>query len=496
MYHSDSRFYLRSLPFVGAILGFLLVLYFFPDAMAAISDYLFNTDPEEDFSPNGWSLYALIVPLSIAGLSRFKVNWSFILALVLFPPILALSYWLWELLAWCMLGVWFAWMFIWRLDQNDNVSLIVLAITVILYAICRIFGSFGDGELLAIGDVVFVTILGGYMLVTSVIDTLYYDGDFKPSGISLLYILILCIALLCLSKLDNSSFAITSQKVEQATTVQKEINYCTATSGVNVRNAASSSATAVGKLKYGDAVEVLEAGSTFTKIAYNHSKGTTAWVSTKYLSPTKPAATATKKTASNNSAKTTSPTTSTKTTSSAASSKAADRRYEYVDLGLSVKWATCNVGARKPEDYGDFFAWGETKPKRDYYESNYSYTANPSTLPMSADAARVNWGGSWRMPTKAELNDLRTKCTWTWTTQNGVDGFLVKRNGNSIFLPAAGYYWNKDHLNVRACCIYWSSSIHPDDPNEANYLNYTKHNQNWVLGDDRFKGKPIRPVCP
>ena len=143
--------------------------------------------------------------------------------------------------------------------------------------------------------------------------------------------------------------------------------------------------------------------------------------------------------------------------------------YEYVDLGLSVKWATCNVGASQPEEYGDYFAWGEVEPK-DYYDwstykwcngtentqtkyctnSDYGYngfTDYKTTLELSDDAANYNWGGSWRMPTDAELTELREQCTWTWTTQNGVYGYKVtsKNNGNSIFLCAGGRngtYWS------------------------------------------------------
>ena len=116
--------------------------------------------------------------------------------------------------------------------------------------------------------------------------------------------------------------------------------------------------------------------------------------------------------------------------------------HEYVDLGLpsGLKWATCNVGAIKPEEYGDYFAWGEIKPKQRYDDDNYTYKSNPETLPLSADAANVNWGGKWRMPTKAEQDELRNYCTWEWTTLNGEKGYKVisKKNGNSIFLPAAG----------------------------------------------------------
>ena len=114
----------------------------------------------------------------------------------------------------------------------------------------------------------------------------------------------------------------------------------------------------------------------------------------------------------------------------------------YVDLGLSVKWATCNVGATTPEDYGHYFAWGETSPKDEYTEDNCStYGKLMSDISGNAqyDAATANWGGTWRMPTDAEMKELIDKCTWTWTTQNGVNGYNVKGpNGNSIFLPAAG----------------------------------------------------------
>ena len=137
--------------------------------------------------------------------------------------------------------------------------------------------------------------------------------------------------------------------------------------------------------------------------------------------------------------------------------------HEYVDLGLSVKWATCNVGASKPEEYGDYFAWGETQPKNTYdwstykwcngsydtqtkycTKSSYGTVDNKTQLELSDDAARANWGGSWRMPTDAEMTELREQCTWTWTTQNGVYGYKVtsKKSGytnKSIFLPAAGY---------------------------------------------------------
>ena len=172
--------------------------------------------------------------------------------------------------------------------------------------------------------------------------------------------------------------------------------------------------------------------------------------------------------------------------------------HEYVDLGLSVKWATCNVGANKPEGYGDYFAWGETKPKDCYSSSNYSYKSNPTTLPMSADAARVNWGGSWRMPTGYEQDELRIQCTWTWTTQNGVNGYKVtsKKNGKSIFLPAAGYRYGGGSPSVTdSAGDYWSSSLAPSNPNKAYYLCSRSDLVSWGKSS-RSWGHSVRPVCP
>ena len=171
--------------------------------------------------------------------------------------------------------------------------------------------------------------------------------------------------------------------------------------------------------------------------------------------------------------------------------------HEYVDLGLSVKWATCNVGASKPEDYGDYFAWGETKPKKSYSSSNYSYTSNPTNLPLSADAARANWGGSWRMPTKAEQDELREQCTWTWTTQKGVKGYRVtsKKNGKSIFLPAAGSRYVSSLLNAGNYGYYWLSSLSTSNTSDAYCLYFDSSYVDWYFYD-RYYGRSVRPVCP
>ena len=169
-----------------------------------------------------------------------------------------------------------------------------------------------------------------------------------------------------------------------------------------------------------------------------------------------------------------------------------DPPYQAVDLGLSVKWASCNVGAQSPEDYGDHFAWGETSPKGSYWwntyfhsltgdsydnvmfnkynmDINYGPVDNRTVLEMSDDAARVNWGGKWRMPTDAEWTALRDNCDWTWTTQNGVNGYLVtsRTNANSIFLPAAGGLSGGYLFDAGSWGYYWSSSLDTDGPREA-----------------------------
>ena len=148
-----------------------------------------------------------------------------------------------------------------------------------------------------------------------------------------------------------------------------------------------------------------------------------------------------------------------------------------VDLGLSVKWANMNVGAESPEDYGDYFAWGETATKATYdwstyFDTNdggntftkYNNEGDKTVLDPEDDAAHVNWGGSWRMPTKAEWQELIDNCTWTWTTQNGIHGYKVTSNkagytDKFIFLPAAGYRNGSDLNGVGSNGYFWSSSL-------------------------------------
>ena len=192
--------------------------------------------------------------------------------------------------------------------------------------------------------------------------------------------------------------------------------------------------------------------------------------------------------------------------------------HEYVDLGLpsSLKWATCNVGATTPEEYGDYFAWGEVEPKVEYTWSTYKYgsdytqltkycndssygkdgfTDNKTELDPEDDAAAVNWGGSWRMPTTVEQDELCYNCTWTWITQNGVNGYKVTGpNGNSIFLPAAGYIFGGTLDDAGSFVQYWSSSLGTGSPYYAYVVEFTSNNVNRD-GCSRYYGFSVRPVC-
>ena len=171
--------------------------------------------------------------------------------------------------------------------------------------------------------------------------------------------------------------------------------------------------------------------------------------------------------------------------------------HEYVDLGLSVKWATCNVGASKPEDYGNYYAWGETTTKSSYTRDNsktYGKSMGDIAGNSSYDAATANWGGSWRMPTKAEMQELRDRCTWKWTTQNGVNGYKVTGpNGNSIFLPAAGYRLDGSLDFAGSYGHYWSSAPYESFSSSA-YCLYFYSSDHGVNGSSRNYGRSVRPV--
>ncbi len=173
--------------------------------------------------------------------------------------------------------------------------------------------------------------------------------------------------------------------------------------------------------------------------------------------------------------------------------------HEYVDLGLpsGTLWATCNIGADNPEDYGDYFAWGETTAKSTYSEDTYTYSGNPTELPTSADVAYVTWGSNWRMPSLAQFLELinSSYTTTTWTTLNGFYGRLItsKLNGNSIFLPAAGYRNDSSLIYGGAHGYYWSRALSTSDTSYACSLYFTSGG----IGADyfyRYLGRSVRPV--
>ena len=208
-----------------------------------------------------------------------------------------------------------------------------------------------------------------------------------------------------------------------------------------------------------------------------------------------------------------------------------------VDLGLSVKWATCNVGANTPEEYGDYFAWGDTttyyKPgyaqseypewkvgKASYEWFNYKYcyanfndltkycnnsyygfegiTDTLTILTPADDVAHYKWGGNWRMPTKADFDELLNNCNCEFTTQNGVKGLKVtsrKDSSQSIFLPAAGFRRGTLLYGIGSRGYYWSSSLYTDGPSKACFLNFYSDDP-CTYFDYRPYGYSVRPVCP
>ncbi len=192
--------------------------------------------------------------------------------------------------------------------------------------------------------------------------------------------------------------------------------------------------------------------------------------------------------------------------------------HDYVDLGLpsGTKWATCNVGASKPWEYGGYYAWGETEPKENYDSSAYKCSSED-------DAAHANWGGKWRMPTRAQQEELLKECYWVWTksyNNSNVKGYIVykaknsddkgkkisKKNGTPsssyslsdahIFLPAAGYRCLGGLGYAGSDGLYWSSSLYTDSPGRAWSVGFLS---DYVVGSGceyRYYGQSVRAVCP
>ena len=201
--------------------------------------------------------------------------------------------------------------------------------------------------------------------------------------------------------------------------------------------------------------------------------------------------------------------------------------YDFVDLGLSVNWATCNIGSSYPEEFGDYYAWGEVETKTNYSAGTYKFRTsgntgeslivskynvksakgvvdNKTSLDMEDDVAHVKWGGDWRMPTHSEQEELINNCTSILTTLNGVNGILFtsKIEGytdKSIFLPAAGYYSSTIRgWESGSRLLYWSRDLETDKIYDSYYINYDSENDPVLSskGGVRFYGKSIRPVCP
>lgn len=167
--------------------------------------------------------------------------------------------------------------------------------------------------------------------------------------------------------------------------------------------------------------------------------------------------------------------------------------HDYVDLGLSVKWATCNVGAFSPEDYGDYYAWGETSTKSKYTYDNYTlHDVDLGDIKGTRhDVAHVKWGGDWYMPTITEFQELMDRCNWKWITYNGVQGYKITGpNGNSIFLPAAGSVSERTNSTEGERGRYWSST------GEGSYLAFSEYGKDIDVDPNMsmYIGYPIRPV--
>ena len=170
------------------------------------------------------------------------------------------------------------------------------------------------------------------------------------------------------------------------------------------------------------------------------------------------------------------------------------------DMGTGVKWARCNIGASSPEEFGDYYAWGETKTKDVYSKETYTYYNNGKYVDLGKDisgtafdVAHVKLGGTWRMPTKEEWEKLSKDCQWWETKYNGIYGYLVisRSNNNSIFLPYAGYRENSS-CNDYDGYYYWSSSL---DENDYSCGMYFGNGVDCNNSKYRYYGMPIRAVC-
>lgn len=180
--------------------------------------------------------------------------------------------------------------------------------------------------------------------------------------------------------------------------------------------------------------------------------------------------------------------------------------HEWVDLGLSVKWATCNVGSSTPSGFGSFFSWGEIKTKSDftpdyryevdmneYFNEKQKGTTPPAAdydIQISKDAATTVWGSEWRMPTKLEFEELKNKCRWIWKG-NGYE--VIASNGNSIFLPAGGWMNRKESINRGTLGVYWTATFTSIFRVSIYSISFHKDNIKFNEDSDCW-GHSIRPV--
>ena len=419
------------------------------------------------------------------------------------------------------LGDWFA-------DHSDDAASVVGIVAAVIWGLAVLVGTIalfvevglwailGLGIAATIGYYGCIIALGAGAFISKILfgilRVVFYN----------LYVLLLFIliptGIIVYNVIDDHRY--TKPVVQTSMVPQTTTYYCTINS-LNVRSAATTKSKAIGKLTYGQAVEVIERGESFSKIKFQHANGTTAWVGNKYLSLVKPApkssskSTSTSTSSSSSSAsKSTSSSTSSSSSSSAkktSSSKATisgvHNQHEYVDLGLSVKWATCNVGATKAEGYGGYFAYGETTSKKNYTWETYKHGSGSSrldkynsvdgkdVLDAADDAATANWGGNWRMPTKAEVQELMTKCKWEWTTVNGTQGYKVisKTNGNYIFLPGCSYFSFSSRSDSGPYGNYMTSTLHDDNINVYK-LGFNPQAKPVCNSYSRIFGYSVRPV--
>jgi hypothetical protein len=192
---------------------------------------------------------------------------------------------------------------------------------------------------------------------------------------------------------------------------------------------------------------------------------------------------------------------------------------QIVDLGLSSRWSSCNLGANSPEELGDYYAWGEIEPKRCFDRDNYRWFSKGlfpkygmigdsarnnmnilTELDLNDDVAHVMLGGTWRIPSMQDMGELYKYCDWEWTTMQGINGCRVSSlikgyTDCSIFFPAAGCIFQLNKINLGLMGYYWLSAIYKDNSKNAIITTFDCHRRYKYIPHPRFIGMPIRPVC-